>query len=187
MLNAMFKECADKPTDAATGRVSFKLGDCYSSFCGRKPLENAHDALADSVGLLEVLNASAVCSKLTLAKLFSYLVPKKKALNEIKKAVGVRYQTKADIARTAVVPEYKDSDASNLPVELKSVPIYEADSGDPMRLCINCMTFTAHKQCNLKTSSLQSRQELDVEAVYEPLFDGEPDDSGDDDPDIADD
>lgn len=164
-LRALFKECQykDMPKDASTGRTSFALGHCYTSFCGSgQSFENAHDALADSRALMDVLNSASVSCKINLAGLFKNVVPKAKAVKWVKQTAGVAYQTKEQNTMKESRAEYKDTKEEDLPTELKNIPIFEPEESSedvsaaskkrPFRLCMNCVNFVRveeHRVCQL--------------------------------------
>lgn len=176
-LKALFKGCHYKemPKDPKTGRVSFALGHCYSSFCGGAILENAHDALVDSQALFEVANAAPVCQKVCMKNLFKWVVNRKKAVNWIRQTAGVSFQNQEKYTQQAMEaslnPEmaYQNNQKKRRIEEaMEAEPMFEDDKlyeGYQVSrlLCLVCMTFVLpkeHDTCN--ASAPKSMQRPDV-------------------------
>lgn len=166
VLKALFKSCkvCELPKDRKTQRVSYALGNCYTSFCNGNILENAHDALADSQALVSIFNSQAVCAKFTFTKLRTFVVNRNKGVEAVKKSAGVFIQDREDQNKRQRLQE---QDPTYVPVDTFAVPsvtpLYENpkfygtnDTGK--RLCINCMSFvhiTQHTVC--QTQPLEYR------------------------------
>jgi len=171
----LFKGCSYKelPKDPKTGRVSFALGHCYTSFCGGTILENAHDALVDSQALFEVCNAETLKTKICSRTLFKAVVSKKKATSWVKQTAGVSFQNQEHHTRMMQANDNMDLDQEqgNGPhddEEMKTEPIFESPAvyagqeGD-LRLCLNCMMFVrldSHLQCFSDPQPLTRRVEV---------------------------
>lgn len=136
MLRKLFssKPLADCPKDPATGKIGFALGICYQSLCGGKELDGAHDALVDTLALLDVCNTA----KLTLSKatLFSFINSRDNGIKALKKSAGMKFQTSQDDALRAGHP---------IPTLDSDEPIWSEDH----RFCLNCVSFTTHDQCDV--------------------------------------
>lgn len=148
-LKSIFKTCSaeEKPKDPTTGRESYALGNCFSSFCGGMKIEGAHDALVDSRALVDVFNSKCVSTKLNLNIVYTHVVPKDKSLTAIKRSAGVMFQTKEDNAK------HFPSIVGTRPTELTNVPIFrDVDASKPLRLCLNCIHFVqadTHTVCSI--------------------------------------
>jgi DNA polymerase III epsilon subunit-like protein len=131
MLRAMFKGAPAKllPRQPDTDRVSFALGCCHASFTGEN-IQNAHDALADSRALLNVMNAPSVCARMNTVSLFSHVVQVQKAVGTIKQAAGVAFQRGRSRAQARVPPPSMG-------------PNMDPNEG---RMCLHCMTFVGEQQ-----------------------------------------
>jgi len=157
LLKSLFKTCSykDQPKNISTGRVSYALGHCFSSFCGGN-LEGAHDALADCLGLLEVLNSPCVSSKVNLQNFFNMVTPRDKGVKRIKQSAGIAFQNKEETTRQAQI----QIDDIKVPTKVSVEPIFEECANaqqNEVRLCLNCMTFckmNQHERCDGKTESL---------------------------------
>jgi DNA polymerase III epsilon subunit-like protein len=151
-LRVLLKGCVydQQPKDASTGRVSFALGHCYQTYCGDS-LENAHNALADSEGLLKVLNSDCVSSKITLQNLFKNVVKLDKAVKWVKQKAGVAFQAKEEAMRQAPALPSGEGGAAH-DSEWTDEPIFERQvCASDFRLCLNCMSFVGpvgHERCS---------------------------------------
>ena len=157
-LKVMFKDCAykDRPQDAKTGRESFALGHCFTSFCGGTGLEGAHDALVDARALFDIFNSACVQPKINLPGLFRNVVPKLKGLKWVKQTAGVSFQTREEATLREADPEHRETRRDDAPADLSNVPMFDAAEDPynqlPLRLCLNCMTFvrvSEHTVCCL--------------------------------------
>lgn len=152
MMKKVFKERCDseKPKDTKTGRLNFRLGDCYQFYCGGTVLENAHDALADSQALFDVFNSDMVSNVITLNVLFEFIRPIEKAVKSIKQSAGQIFQEKAEFTRKERFGLIDNGEISipNEPIVADSRFYHQ--SGVDKRLCLNCMSFVQldeHKFC----------------------------------------
>jgi hypothetical protein len=158
MLRALFKykHVSELPTDSATSRISFALGVCYSTFCGKSGLENAHDALVDSIALFDVYNAENVCKLFDIMSLFQHVVSRTKAVKWIKQTAGISFQQKLEHIKNAPIAEHKQ----NVVADTWVSPTWEEEkyqqSSTVQRLCLNCMQFydtEQHLQCRFIAKS----------------------------------
>lgn len=152
LLKALFKNSQHEEPCDRTKRVSYALGACYTSFCNGKTLEGAHDALTDSRGLLEIMNSSCVSSKMSLTHLFKYVIPREKAVKQIKQSAGMTFQNREDHTRQIQV---EDEEKKHPALE----PIYDTTEVTDAcaLLCLNCMKYVTknkHIKCGDPTSSL---------------------------------
>jgi DNA polymerase III epsilon subunit-like protein len=163
-LKALFKNCSYKesPKDNSTGRTSFALGHCFTSFCNAKELEGAHDALVDSQALLDILNSPAVSQRVNLQNLFKYVENYQKTVKWIKQKAGTAFQNKEQQTRLA-----KTQTDGPPPIDEKipKHPVFEADfSGNSAyhRLCLVCMQFVKkeeHLRCESDPQSAQKNMQ----------------------------
>jgi DNA polymerase III epsilon subunit-like protein len=171
-LKVLFKGCQykDSPKDSTTGRSSFALGHCYTSFCGATELSGAHDALVDSRAMFDVMNSVAVCQRVNLQNLFKNTVHKKKALNWIKQTAGIAFQNKEQHTKLAktqdAVIENMDGDAGSSEVLVVTDPVFEDETdflegNSPYhRLCLACMRFVKkdeHVKCESDVQGFQKK------------------------------
>lgn len=190
-LRVLFKECQykDKPKDASTGRESFALGHCFTSFCGGSALEGAHDALVDAKALFEIFNSACVAPRVTLTNLFKNVVPLLKGVKWVKQTAGIAFQTKEENAMREADPTRRETRASDLPKELRHVPIFDPaedpESKLPLRLCLNCIAFvrvSEHRVCNIDGGSAQALKTDEPDAAPDDMaveddgVESEPDD-----------
>jgi DNA polymerase III epsilon subunit-like protein len=82
-IRALMKGCPDseQPKDPVTGKSSCRLGHCFAKFVG-KPLENAHSALADTKGLVDVFRSPCVSAKITPENWLGQVRVRKEEANE---------------------------------------------------------------------------------------------------------
>lgn len=169
-LKVLFKGCpySEQPKDQ-NGRVRYRLGDCYHSFCGGKNLENAHSALADSEGLLEVLNSDCVSQKITLQNLFKTgIVKVEKAVKALKQKAGVAFQTKEEQTRRlmqGLPADDKGDDELHL-----TEPVLETQaSPEHHHFCLACISFFkdgTHDRCEAVPAAVESgKGEMDVDNI----------------------
>lgn len=170
-LRVLFKDCQykDKPKDANTGRESFALGHCFTSFCGGSSLEGAHDALVDAQALLNIFNSECVAPKINLSGLFKNVVPKLKGVKWVKQTAGIAFQTKEENAMKEACPERQEASDAQRPTELRNLPIFDAAEDPhhqlPLRLCLNCMSFvrlTEHRVCKIEGAKALETDEPDA-------------------------
>jgi hypothetical protein len=173
------------PKDPKTGRVSFALGHCYSSFCGGAILENAHDALVDSQALFEVTNAESVRDKICLKNLFKWVVSRQKAVNWIKQTAGVSFQNQERYTRQAMEaslnPEltYQNDQKKRRAEEaMEAEPMFEDQTlyeGYEISrlLCLVCMRFVRpedHATCDAaEPKALQQPPKKQRRVVSAPI------------------
>lgn len=158
VLKALFKNCkvGELPKDKKTQRVSYALGNCYTSFCDGNILENAHDALADSQALVSIFNSQAVRAKFNFLQLRKFVVNRDKGVQAVKKSAGVYIQDREDQNKRQRLQE---QDTSYVSVDVFAVPTVNPVFENPKfygtndvgkRLCVNCMSFvhiTEHIAC----------------------------------------
>jgi DNA polymerase III epsilon subunit-like protein len=167
LFKALYKDCGyhEKPQDPVTTKVSFKLGDCASSFCGES-IANAHNALADSQALFNIFNSNSVQKRCNLQLMFTHVVSRQKAVKWIKQTAGVTFQNQEEHTRNLLMDlngepaMVDDSQSSNDP----TLPIFEevhVSTNPNVRLCLNCMTFTTplrHTRCDREPQQLPHKQ-----------------------------
>jgi DNA polymerase III epsilon subunit-like protein len=154
MLRLLFKnqDICDLPKNSTTEKIGYSLGICYQSFCGGDVLENAHDALADSQALFDVLCSQKVSKLFDLMTLFNYVTPRDKAVKAIKQTAGISFQRMEGIIRRecmGIKSTGIKSSVSTTPI-MEDAKFYERSPGKN-RLCLNCMTFsdiTSHTICH---------------------------------------
>lgn len=147
MLRALFKQrpLCELPKDNSTSKVSFTLGNCYSSFCNELELSNAHDALVDSQALFEVFNAANVCKLFDTMCLFQHVVITEKAVKWIKQTSGIAFQRMIDHMQDRPI----EIQQNQVMTEPSWEPRYQLSTNES-KLCLNCMHFylpTEHLQC----------------------------------------
>lgn len=152
ILRKIFKprKAAEGPQNQDTAKPSFKLGDCYHTFCGH-PLDGAHNALADARALYEIFISEKVKCTFTLQSLWGMMKNVNDYNRDIKKTCGVA--TQAIMQRTR----------ADISEPIGEEPIFDDDvppiGTDPLRMCLNCMTLTKiseHQICNVPTISLRA-------------------------------
>jgi DNA polymerase III epsilon subunit-like protein len=155
------KPDADQPKRPDTGRKSFALGNCYSSFCGGNSLEGAHDALVDSQALFDIFTSDCVRPMFDIFSLFKFVVSKEKALDAIKRSAGVAFQQMEERARQQAIDDNIIAEGGMPDIPNQAVacdPIWDKSSDDSVRLCLCCMQFVSmseHAECTLPVSTLQ--------------------------------
>jgi DNA polymerase III epsilon subunit-like protein len=82
---------AQVPCNPATGRASYTLGHCYTSYCGGTVLDNAHDALADSVALFDIFSSPVISARINLSVLFQSVETREKAVKRISQSAGMAF------------------------------------------------------------------------------------------------
>lgn len=161
MLRAVLKNCpmSELPKDQTTSRVSFALGNCYTSFCSTQPFENAHDALADSFALVDVLNSTNIQRYCALQQLFLHVVPKEKALKYLQDTAGVSFRRRLDFALTkkakgnTIISEEFDVAFTQQRTTEHAPRAFDTSSSSfvTKNLCLNCITFYdpgTHEVCS---------------------------------------
>jgi DNA polymerase III epsilon subunit-like protein len=148
MLRVLFKNkpLCDLPKNSSTSRVSFALGNCYSSFCKTGVLTNAHDALVDSQALFDVFNSVNVCSLFDTLSLFQHVIIKEKSMKWIKQTAGIAFQSLIDHVKEQPLDNQERMTTDPCWEELSPLSKSEA------RLCLNCMNFYRigdHFECTL--------------------------------------
>lgn len=143
LLRKIFKTRVNEtPKCKATGRRSFKLGDCYETFVG-KPLLGAHNALTDARAVYDIFATSRMCEFYNVKSFLNSSKPIALYNRDILKTCGVAHEM---IALT---------DPLDVPDTLTEEPIFDDDVNDTgMRLCINCMNFVEfqeHDTCFVPT------------------------------------
>ena len=152
MLRAMYKNCTENlPYDKTGQKVSFALGNCYFSWCGKKDLENAHNALADSHALYEILNAPCNRERLSIDHLIqTYTIKTNRAVKTIKQSAGMAFQRREEQIKSAetVSITLTEPNVNQQPLIQSSEQYSE---NHPKRLCLNCMNFVIvhqHTMCS---------------------------------------
>jgi len=165
-LRRLFKNCQreQKPKNPTTGLPSFALGTCHRFFVG-EGLENAHDALADSQGLLAVLNSDPLQQRSCLRTLMACHRPLSEAVKHVRKACGIKFtrheikpaprvsrlwgsssaakRRKIESAFTTQ-PTTNSSSTSAPATELAS-PLWGAATAADRELCRNCISFAVRQ------------------------------------------
>ena len=149
-----------KPKCPDTSKVSFTLGNCYVSFCG-KTLEGAHDALADSQALFEVFTAPCIRPMFTVISLCKYLVRKEKAVKTIKACAGMSIHRKEEATRQQRLDDelIDEGGMPDIPGIIHPAdPIWEKRGCTTNQaLCLGCMRFfntKEHLECTRPVSAL---------------------------------
>jgi DNA polymerase III epsilon subunit-like protein len=107
-----------------TERFSLALGACYYSWCGQHEIINAHNAMADCMALVKVMNAPIIAPKLNIIAIFTYVVHATKALKQISQSMGLSLMTIVSThAPHSNQPKWKNG------------------------LCLNCVSFHKHEIC----------------------------------------
>lgn len=170
-IKSLFKTCSsdEKPKDSKTGRESFALGHCFTSFCGGHALDGAHDALVDAKALYQIFNSPVILSKVSLREMLKSMVPKIKAVKVVKEKAGVAIQAREENTLKRSNPDYNDE---KQPVSLTNVPIFSVNEDTassekgPVRLCLNCMTFVSmetHRTCDITEMPRQKEKRFRLE------------------------
>lgn len=159
LLKHLFKKApqCDQPRNQTTGAVRYTLGDCFSSFCPNKTFENAHDALADSRALIDVLNSRNVQDRLSVTLLYDKLlmITRENYLDHIRKSVSVPIYEQEQAQRQAMtslltVDDQKTGYAMPTPCLLNE-PTAEV-------WCMGCvqMVPVTHSECTNVPAGIQS-------------------------------
>lgn len=149
LLKVMFDKGSDefKPK-GVNNNVSYALGNCHQSFCGRA-LENAHGAKYDTEGLVDVMNSDAVRTKLTLDLLFKQAKQRDKCLKVIKGKAGVVFQ-QMEVRNTQPAAESASQKQESTPQILQQDPIFQSLPDDAMQVaydaCLACITFVKREE-----------------------------------------
>ena len=123
------------PTDVKTERVSYTLGNCYTSLCN-KNIEDAHDALGDSRALYEILNSEKLASIINIHKVFEYVVPIAKGVGAIKQSTGVSFQIMSgEVCRQST--NQNSGCRERLYESDEVLKTYKSE----VTLCLSCVTF----------------------------------------------
>ena len=101
------------PRKSDTKKISYKLGDCYKSWCGGDELEGAHDALVDTLALIDCCNSDIIQPYVLPTTIMSFMRHKDKALQEIRSKVGRSYQEMETKVKRRKLVSDKDSHASH--------------------------------------------------------------------------
>ncbi len=136
----------------------FTLGVCYEFFCKREQLVNAHDALVDSNALYEIFATETVSSAIqSIQHLFTFVIPRAKALQWIKSTVAIEYERIAlEIQHRKLTGacESDEVENENKPGILAlNTPLWESGGSysDEYRLCLGCVQFfrrqDQHQSC----------------------------------------
>lgn len=139
IMHQLFKQQPQKgPKCMATGRKSFKLGDCYHTFVG-KPLEGAHNALTDAYALYEIFKSPKVKAMFTWRNLFATFKPVAIYHRDIEKTCGIANE---------FIEKHIQAEP---PTIIGTDPIFDESQSDT-RMCLNCMnlvSFKEHNECSL--------------------------------------
>lgn len=121
------------PTNVATGKQSFSLGNCHLKFCN-SVIADAHDALADSMALYHVFVSDTLKPLITLRTLDQNAIPLEKALVKLQQSAGLRLRgTKHLRKRKRMV--------INKPTGVKKQKFVSASRNQ--NLCEKCMTWSS--------------------------------------------
>ena len=166
-MRKIFKGKPDEqqPKRPDTGRKSFALGNCYSSFCGGKTLDGAHDALVDSQALFDIFTADCIRPMFDILSLFNCVISTEKAVCAIKKSAGMAFQQMEERARKQAMDDnlIADGGMPDIPNQrVQCSPVWSEDgsvknSTDQFHLCLCCMQFfdmSKHETCTLPVSTL---------------------------------
>ncbi len=146
------KPNAEKPQNASTSKVSFTLGHCFETFCGKK-LEGAHNALTDSQACYDIFVSPCISKLFNLNSLTHLARIKHKHVKIIKKTAGIAFQSIAE--RT------QDEGIKEVDIPLDNIPLWDDDqeeediADETIRLCLNCMLMfkqSEHNSCKLSTN-----------------------------------
>ena len=154
-LKSILRSVGNQPINPETERVSYALGNCYTSFCSKdgSKLRNAHDALVDSEALYHVFNAEKVCCNFDQRKLLEFTLDKEKAMNTIRKSCGMfiveqERENKLNLQPTGELCE-GDGDGEKRPRDGDDdcEPPKKRKPSDT-KLCLNCMSYKDHSVCD---------------------------------------
>lgn len=89
----------DCPIDCKTGRISFKLENCYAKYCsndGKTGHDKAHDALEDARALFEIFSKPIVNQQFSLSEFFDKknVVRFENFIKDVKTRTGLAYEMK---------------------------------------------------------------------------------------------
>jgi DNA polymerase III epsilon subunit-like protein len=129
------KDPSECPKDAVTGKIGFALGVCYQSLCGGEQLQGAHDALVDTLALIDICNTPIIAQSTTKATLFSFVVKREQGMKQIRQSAGMKFQITQQQALVQKEPN---------PVQGEDEPIWDAEK----RFCLNCVAFHHHDRCS---------------------------------------
>lgn len=145
LLKVMFDKGSEelKPK-GVNNNVSYALGNCHQSFCGRA-LENAHGAKYDTEGLVDVMNSDPVRTKLSLDLLFKQAKQRDKCLKVVKGKAGVVFQQME--VRNTLPPSQKQESTSQI---LQQDPIFQSLPDDAPQVaydaCLACIAFVKREE-----------------------------------------
>lgn len=148
------------PRKSDTKKVSFKLGDCYKSWCGGDDLDGAHDALVDTLALIDCCNSVIIRPHLLPNIIMPFVITTDKALQKVRSKVGRSYQDRENtVKRRKLVSDSKSatsddsgkaSNATRDETNYCSVPVFEdvhcnEDNSDGLVICLSCVTMVEQK------------------------------------------
>jgi DNA polymerase III epsilon subunit-like protein len=141
MIKSLVKKNVLPTPTNANGYKSLSLTNCYRCYCGGgNAFENAHDALADTTALCDVMNSKTVRDCITTEMLAEYWVPLDKEWEKIQAYCGRRFVTYETRIRTKNKFYGRKTFAENFGNNLKHAQAKISVNG-PIRLCISCVSF----------------------------------------------
>lgn len=123
LLREIFKDTPKelRPTNS-NGRESYALGNCYRCFCTEEDF-NAHDALADTQALCDVMNSSRVTSLCSLDTIARHTSPIHAEMKRIKTKVSMaiviqeeKQKRDGSFTNDIVYGKHQGANVSNTPV-----------------------------------------------------------------------
>lgn len=166
LLKKVFKHVPmhQKPKNVHTGAVSFALGNCFDSLCqdSDNVFENRHDALADSLALMHVLNSPAVTQRFHFDMLLKEAQKRTDALKRMRESAGVKFQEQetrclklmAEAGNMTLDDVKQDTEEELLPR-----PEFAEAVQENLALCLVCMNMVRpdNHQCHDVPVALQHR------------------------------
>ena len=131
-----------------TPRNRFTLDICYSYFCKRQQLVNAHDALVDSNALFDIFSTQTVTTTIgNMRRLFDFVVPRAKALQWVKSTSAVEYERIEQEMQNKALGLSQGQDTEEAILNAFSLsyqkPCWEPGDATPdnLRLCLRCVQY----------------------------------------------
>lgn len=145
------------PRKSDTKKISYKLGDCYKSWCGGDELEGAHDALVDTLALIDCCNSSTIQPYVLPTTIMSFMIHRDKALQNIRSKVGRSYQEMETKVKRRKLVKDKDSQGSDSKIcsdydsanyckfaTLEEVHLKEVED-EGLIMCLTCVNMVERK------------------------------------------
>lgn len=148
-LKSILKNSDCQPVSKETGRVSYALGCCYTSYCvedGSK-LKDAHDALVDSIALYKVFDSPKVSCKFSQTELIKFVVLTERTIENLRKSSSIVIREREQ----TYLNDYKNPKGPEETVVYDDQPKFD-DSSEEKRLCLNCLLYvstTEHRTCDI--------------------------------------